>query len=68
MRECHCCTIFKMYMNSFGRQRARLKILMKVVLKADRETSRAALGKNGKSTIIVMLNTTGFCKKMKSKG
>ena len=36
MRERHCCTIFKMYMNSFGRQRARLKILMKVVLRADR--------------------------------
>ena len=37
MRECHLCAIFKLYTNSFCRQRAGLEVLIKVTSKADRE-------------------------------
>ena len=37
MRERHLCTTFKLYMNSFCRQRAaRFKVLIKVISKAHR--------------------------------
>ena len=36
MRECHLFTIFKLYTNSFCRQRAGLKVLIKATSKADR--------------------------------
>ena len=36
MRERHLCTIFKLFTNSFCRQRAGLEVLMKVTSKADR--------------------------------
>ena len=36
MRECHKCTIFKLYTNSFCRQKVGLKFLMKVASKASR--------------------------------
>ena len=36
MREGHLCTTFKMYANSFSRQRAWLEALMKVTSKAHR--------------------------------
>ena len=36
MRERHVCAFFKLYMNSFIRQRTGLEVLIKVTSKADR--------------------------------